>query len=147
MVLPVAALAEHSFAQSEHHDLVPGLQHIHRVATRVGTLDAHSLSYELLEISAWAGSVLEPHIAWEEADLYMEVDRRAGSPWATRLMRFEHQQIRAFVRHIEIDRETLSHETTHDELSELRGRLFGLEAVLRTHLEREELYLIPLLDQ
>ena len=62
-------------------------------------------------------------------------------------MRFEHQQIRAFVRHLEIDRETLSHETTHEELNELRGRLFGLEAVLRTHLEREELYLNPLLDQ
>ena len=36
MVLPVAALAKQSFAQSEHHDLVPGLAHIHRVATRVG---------------------------------------------------------------------------------------------------------------
>jgi hemerythrin-like domain-containing protein len=77
----------------------------------------------------------------------MEVDRRAGSPWATRLMRFEHQQIRAFVRHIEIARESLSHETTHEQLNDLRGALFGLEAVLRTHLEREELYLIPLLDE
>jgi hypothetical protein len=146
-MFPVAALAEQSFAQNEHHDLVPGLEHIHRLATRVGTLDPHALAYELLEISAWVGSVLEPHIAWEEAELYLQIDRRAGTPWATRLMRFEHQQIRAFVRRLESDRDALHQHVTHDELTDIRGRLYGLEAVLRAHLEREELYLIPLLDQ
>jgi hemerythrin-like domain-containing protein len=147
MVLPVAALAEQSFAKSEHHDLVPGLQHIHRLASRVGTLDPHALAYELLEISAWVDSVLEPHVAWEEADLYLEIDRRAGTPWATRLMRFEHRQIRAFIKQLEMDRDLLHQQVTHDELAEIRGRLYGFEALLRAHLEREELYLIPLLGQ
>jgi hemerythrin-like domain-containing protein len=147
MVPSAPALAEQSFAQSEHRDLAAGLASIHRLATRIGTVEPRSLSYELLEIGAWAGNVLEPHIAWEEADLYPDADRRAGTPWATRLMRFEHEQIRAFVRHLEMYRLSLGHQMTHEELAELRGRLFGLEALLRAHLEREELYLIPLLDQ
>ena len=147
MVLPVPALAEQSFAKSEHRELTPGLKRIHRLAVRVGTLDPHDLGYELLEITAWSNSLLGAHIAWEEADLYAEIDRRAGTPWATRLMRVEHQQIRALVQRLEDDREAIRRETTHDELVELRGRLFALEALLRAHLEREELYLLPLLDR
>ena len=147
MVPPVHALAEQSFAETEHRDLSPGLRHIHRLATQVGVMQPHDLAYELLEISAWAATLLEPHIAWEEADLYLDIDRRAGTPWATRLMRYEHQQIRAFVRHLDADREALRQEVTREELDLIRGRLFGLEAVLQAHLEREEMYLIPMLDQ
>jgi len=143
----VAALPEQSYAQHEHLELKPGLQHIHRLATRIGSLEPRDLAFELLELGAWAATALESHIAWEEADLYHEIDRVAGTPWATRLMRFEHRQIRAYIKRLETDRETVLHEVTHDELVELRGRLFGLEALLRAHVEREELYLIPLLDR
>lgn len=143
LIPPVAA--EHAFVENEQ--LASGVDHIHRLGTLVGTIPTHDLTYELLQLLSWIEKVLEPHTTWEEMVLYAKIDERAGTVWATKLMRYEHQQIRLLAHRLEVDRETLRHETTHDELVELRGRLFALEGLIRAHLEREELFLIPLLDQ
>jgi hemerythrin-like domain-containing protein len=145
--MPPAATADHAFVENEHRELTWGVDHIHHVGTRIGTIATHDLTYELLQVLSWIEKVLEPHAAWEEIAVYDQVDARAGTPWATKLMRYEHQQIRRFAHRLELDRETLHRETTHEELTELRGRLFGLEALIRAHIEREELFLIPLLDE
>ena len=142
----LVATAEHSFIENEHRELAVGLDHIHHLATSIHTMPSRELTYELLQILMWVEKVLEPHAAWEETVLYEKIDRRAGTVWATKLMRYEHQQIRQLVRRLERDRQTVVHETTH-ELVELRGRLFAFEGLIRAHLEREELFLIPLLDQ
>lgn len=145
-ISPVAT-AEHSFVENEHRELAWGIDYIHRVAARVGSVTTHELTYELLEVMSWVEKVLEPHATWEEAVLYNEIDERAGTPWATKLMRYEHEQIRRLAKRLEVDREILHHETKHEELVDLRARLSGLETLIRAHMEREELYLIPLLDQ
>lgn len=145
--IPPVTTAEHAFVENEHRELAWGVDEIHGLGTRIGTIATHDLTYELLQVLTWIEKVLEPHAAWEETVVYDEIDQRAGTTWATKLMRYEHRQIRLLAHRLELDRETLRVETTHDELVELRGRLFALEALIRAHLEREELFLIPLLDQ
>lgn len=139
--------AERSFAEHEHRDLRPGVERIHEVARAVGTIAAPDLAIVLLDVLDWVDQVVEPHAAWEDAWLYPEIDRRAGTPWATKMPRYEHHQIRAAASRLELDRETLRHEPDHDQACELRGHLVALETLLRAHVEREERFLFPLLDE
>ncbi len=112
--------AERSFVEHEHRDLRPGIDRIHDVARAVGTMAAPDLSIVLLDVLDWVDRIVEPHAAWEDTWLYPEFDRRAGTPWATRLMRFEHHQIRTAASRLETDRETLRHEPNHDQACEAR---------------------------
>ena len=138
--------AEHAFAEHEHRDLAPGIDRIHDVARVVGSITAQDLSIALLDVVDWVHAILEPHAAWEDAWLYPAIDRRAGTPWATKLMTFEHKQIQEIATEIESDREAMNREPSHERTVELRGHLFAFEALLRAHIEREDRFLIPLLE-
>ena len=142
---PHGAIAEHAFEEREHRELVPGINRIHDVAAAVGTIAAPDLCFALLDIVDWIDEVLTPHAAWEEAWLYPQFDHRAGTPWATRAMAYEHHQIREVARRVVDDREHLRNDASHAQVTALRADLFGLEALLRAHIEREERFLVPLL--
>ena len=143
---PRGTTAEHAFAEHEHRDLAHGIDRIHHVACVGGSIAAPDLSIAVLDVIDWVDTVLEPHVAWEDAWLYPEIDRRAGTPWATKFMTFEHQQILEVTRKLEADRELLHREPDRDQAVELCGYLFALEALLRAHIERENRFLIPLLE-
>jgi iron-sulfur cluster repair protein YtfE (RIC family) len=134
-----------AFEEHEHRDLTRGLNDIHEAACEFTVWVPAELSRRLLGIVDWARNVLEPHVAWEEEWLYPELDTRTGTPWATRSARFDHQQIRAVVERIRDDQQHLSGPSGSDRLSDLRCHLFSLEALLRSHIEREERFLNPLL--
>jgi hemerythrin-like domain-containing protein len=139
---------ERAFVEHEHRELAHGINRIHEVACSVGTVPALELSRALREVMEWVDGVLRPHAAWEEQWLYPELDLRAGTPWATRLLRFDHGQIRQMTSQLDHDHTRLF-EFGHlgGETPSIRCHLFGLEALLRTHLEREETFLLPLLEQ
>jgi hemerythrin-like domain-containing protein len=139
--------AERSFVDHEHRDMRPGIERIHDVARAVGTIAAPDLSIVLLDVLDWVDTVVEPHVAWEDAWLYPEIDRRAGTPWATKTMRFEHHQIRVAASRLEVDRETLQHQPDHEQVCELVRHLSALETLMRSHVEREERFLLPLLEE
>ena len=61
-------------------------------------------------------------------------------------MRYEHQQICSAVRRLPAEQTTLGHELSPSQASELASHVFGLEAMLRAHLNCEERVLLPLLD-
>jgi hemerythrin-like domain-containing protein len=143
---PHGAIAEHAFEEREHRELVPGINRIHDVALAVGTMAAPDMCFAMLDVVDWIEEVLFPHAAWEEAWLYPEFERRAGTPWATRIMAYEHHQIRDLAHKVVADREHLLHEPARAEMVALRGDLFQLEALLRAHIEREERFLVPLLE-
>ncbi len=138
--------AEHQFAEHEHRDLAPGIDRIHAVARTVGSIRPADRSSAVRGVIEWVETVLRPHAAWEDAWLYPEIVGRAGSPWATKLMTFEHQQIFELARRLEADRDLLRRELGRDEILDVQGSLFALEALLRAHIEREERFLIPLLE-
>jgi len=137
-------LPEHDFVSHEHGEMRRGLDRIHDVGSQLGT--NVEISVAALDVLHWIDAVLDPHARWEDTWLYPEMDERAGTPWATKLMSFEHQQIRDAAVALASARTTLRQARTPAALIELRARLFALEAILRAHLAREERFLIPLLE-
>ena len=135
-----------AFTEHEHRDLARGINHIHEVACEIGHSSTPELSVSLLHILRWLDNTLAPHVAWEEAWLYPEIDRRLGTPWATRAAAFDHQQLRVLAARLRVDQHLLSSRVDGDKQTEIRCHLFSLEALLRAHIEREERFLIPLLD-
>lgn len=123
-----------------------GINRIHDVACDIGHCPSPELSVHVLGVLQWLHTALELHIAWEEAWLYPEIDARTGTPWATRAARFDHQQIREMAARLGADQPLLSSHSSGDQHAETRCHLFGLEALLRAHIEREERYLLPLLE-
>lgn len=134
-----------AFEEHEHRDLVRGINHIHEVACEIGSRT--ELSTHVLGVLDWIAGVLDPHIAWEEGWLYPEIDARIGTAWATRAARFDHQQIRHATVMLRADQSLLGNRAAADQQAEIRCRLFGLEALLRAHIEREERFLVPLLNE
>jgi hypothetical protein len=136
-----------AFAEHEHRDLIHGIDHMHDVACAVGTWATPELTVHIREILSWVDAALQPHVSWEESWLYPEIDARTGTPWATRAARFDHAQIRTMAARLRTDQETLLAGGAHEHIADLRCHLFGLEALLRAHVEREERYLMPLLEE
>ncbi|HTS14892.1 MAG TPA: hemerythrin domain-containing protein [Candidatus Sulfotelmatobacter sp.] len=136
-----------AFTEHEHRELAHGLDRIHDVACGIGGWVEPDLSGRVLEILTWLERDLEPHVAWEESWLYPQLEARTGSPWVTRFARFDHHQIRDMAARVGADQERLHAEGKPTQLPELKCHLFSLEALLRAHLEREERYLIPLLEE
>jgi len=69
-----------AFEEHEHLDLVRGINRIHDIACEIGRSPSSELSVHMLGTLQWLDSVLEPHVAWEEAWLYPEIDARTGTP-------------------------------------------------------------------
>ena len=136
-----------AFAEHEHLELARGLNRLHDAAGEIGHRDPAELSAHVLGILEWLDAVVKPHIAWEDAWLYPEIDARAGTPWATRATRFDHQQIREMAARLLADRPLLNSRPSAEQRVEIRCHLFSLEALLRAHIEREERYLLPLLEE
>jgi hypothetical protein len=136
-----------AFAEHEHLDLARGIDHIHDIACEIGRRPTPELSLHVLGILQWSEQVLDPHMAWEDGWLFPEIDLRAGTTWATRSARFDHRQIREMLERIRIDQRSLMQGMSVDHHAGLRCHLFGLEALLRAHIEREQRFLIPVLDE
>lgn len=137
-------IPERDFVEHEHRELARDLDRINEAGMLVGTNEALSLA--ALDILHWVEAVLEPHAKWEDRWLYPEIDRRAATAWATKLMSFEHVQIRDAVHALAKARARFHEAPTSVGGIALRARLFALEAILRAHVAREERFLIPLLD-
>jgi hemerythrin-like domain-containing protein len=140
------AQAVWAFTEHEHRDLVRGINRIHEVACEIGGRSTAELSLHVLEILRWVDTTLEPHIAWEESWLYPEIDARIGTPWATRAARFDHWQVREMAARLRADQHLFGSREAAEQQAETRCHLFGLEALIRAHIEREERLIIPLLD-
>ena len=135
-----------AFEEHEHLDLVRGINRIHDIACQIGRIATPELAHRLGDILGWLDGTLDPHIGWEEAWLYPEIEVRIGTPWATTAARFDHQQIREMIGRIRLDQPLLAgHDHEAADPAEIRCHLFSLEALLRAHIEREERFLIPLL--
>ncbi len=141
------AAPELHMLEHEHREIARGIDRIGELAPQVGRVTTANLSAELRAVLDWIRRVLAPHADWEDAWLYPEIDRLAGTPWATRLMRFEHQEIRTATAELEEAWRHLRGEPGLEELSILRGQVYRLEGMIRAHFEKEERFLVPLLEE
>ena len=138
--------AVRAFTEHEHLELARGINHIHEAARSVGQLAGAGSVLQVRDVLNWFDRDLAPHLAWEETWLYPRIDTIAGTPWATRSMRFDHVQLRAVVEGLRTDERDAVHDHTRALDERLRCRLFALEALVRAHVEREERLLVPLLS-
>ncbi len=134
-----------TFAEHEHEELSAGIDRIHELAEELATLPVDQRADSIRKVLHWIDADLKPHMAWEESWLFPQIDARARTPWATRVIRFDHQQITAQAERLHAHSACGSHFPSHDAVT-LLADLSGLEALLRANVEREERFLLPLLE-
>jgi len=134
-----------AFVEHEHQELEAGIERIHRSAEDLPRLAVDQKSAAVTRVLRWVDEVLKPHMTWEETWLFPQIDDRERTPWATRLVRFDHRQIAQQAERLHAH--TLGGERgTPGEARTLVADLSSLEALLRANLEREEQFLLPLLE-
>jgi len=138
--------SELSYAQHEHQEVRTGIDQIHKAAAALGWTSNQQAANDIRRVRDWFQGVLVPHAAWEDAVIYPEIERLTHTEWSVKQMRYEHYQIERAAAALNDDIEALQEPVTHQEASEIRGHLLGLEALLRAHLEREDLFILPLLE-
>jgi hemerythrin-like domain-containing protein len=134
-----------TFAEHEHEELAAGIDRIHELGEELATLPVDQRAASIRRVLHWVDTDLKPHMAWEESWLFPQIDDRARTPWATRVIRFDHQQIAAQADRLDAHSACGSHFPSHDTVT-LLADLSGLEALLRANVEREERFLLPLLE-
>jgi iron-sulfur cluster repair protein YtfE (RIC family) len=145
---PIAADAiEVQLLEHEHRRLHDGLSGLREAidgahpSTRADAID------RVVRTLAWLRRELLPHAAWEEAWLYPHLDTVAGTPWATRALRFEHEQIRELATALEVEFAAAEAHWSPDEAHRLVVALTRLETLLSAHLAQEQWFVEPLLDR
>jgi len=133
-----------SFLEHEHDELAGGLNQLHELAEQLSALSVERLAHR--SAIDWLEGSVTPHMTWEERWLFPQIDERARTPWATRLVRFDHQQITEQIHRLRAHRVHLEHGPSGEAIAEVRCDLYALEALLRSCLEREERVLLPLLE-
>ena len=123
-----------------HRALLPELGVLRIAADAVGSADGaeqFDLALRLLERH------LLPHMAAEEAALYPTIDRLSGND-ATVALRHDHSEIRRRITTLGSLRRSTEPSAMLQHL--LRAALYGLDAIIGLHLDREEHLYYPLLD-
>jgi len=134
-----------TFVEHEHDELAVGIERIHWLGEELAFLPVDQRAASIRNVLHWIDADLKPHMSWEDSWLFPEIDARAGTPWATRLARFDHQQIAAQAERLHVHCDQEGHLPAHD-IVKLAADLSGLEALLRASLEREERLLFPMLE-
>lgn len=140
-------IIEARFYEDEHRRIRAGLAALQQTvaeADRLGRLDAIE---RLTRLVIWLRRDLLPHAAWEEAWLYPRLDHEAGSPWTTRALRLEHQQIRELAGRLDREFDELNEHWNQRIVVEFVAALARLEAVISSHLAQEDRFVLPLLDE
>ena len=140
-----ASEAVRAFAQHEHQDLARGIDGIHDAACIVGNVPSSEVIRRVEGVLAWFDRELQPHLTWEESWLYPQIEAATGTPWSTRAARFDHAEVRDAVEHLRREQLAVLGHSNLDLQSDLRCRLFSIEALLRAHVQREEQLLLPIL--
>jgi hemerythrin-like domain-containing protein len=134
-----------AFGEHEHRELARGLDRIHAAGCALGNGLKVDDVRAIRDVLRWSESTLQPHIDWEESWLYPQIDALTRTPWATRAARFDHAQIRGVASRLRHDEESAADGLTATAIEEVRSHLFAYEALLRTHIDREEQLLLPVL--
>jgi len=143
----VVTEGEGRFAAQEHRDLAHGLAHIGETIERSTELTSDQLWARLHHALGWLAQELRPHLIWEDTWLYPQLDRIAGTPWATRGAHFEHRQIETLITALENDSARWLDHSTPRTNADLVAHLSAIQAVIAAHVEREERLLLPLLEE
>ena len=141
-----ADIIERRFVEQEHQRLRAGLANLEEAILAAHRQTQTEAMGEVVKTLHWLRRDVLPHAAWEEAWLYSHVDAQAGTPWATRALRFQHEQIRELATALENEFQLAHEHWTGEQSCRLMVALTRLETLVAAHLAQEERMVVPLLD-
>ena len=141
-----ADIIERRFVEEEHRRLRTGLANLQEAILATHRQTQSEAMAEVVRTLHWLRRDVLPHAAWEEAWLYSHIDTQAGTPWATRALRFQHEQIREVATALENEFQVAHEHWTSERSCRLVVALTRLETLVAAHLAQEERMVIPLLD-
>ena len=142
-----ADVIEVQLLEHEHQRIRDGLANLQdaiagaHACSRVEAIDG------VVRTLSWLRRELLPHAAWEEAWLYPHLDTVAGTPWATRALRLEHEQIREVAAALEQAFVAAEARWSTEQAYRLVVALTRLESLISAHLAQEQWFVRPLLDR
>jgi len=141
-----ADIIERRFVEEEHRRLRTGLANLEEAILATHRQTQSEAMAEVVRTLHWLRRDVLPHAAWEEAWLYSHIDTQAGTPWATRALRFQHEQIREVATALENEFQLAHEHWTSEQTCRLVVALTRLETLVAAHLAQEERMVVPLLD-
>ncbi len=90
------------------------------------------------DLVAFLHDSVEPHTRIDEQVLYRDAAERLGSPLVTASMAYDHLAIRTWIAKLA--------EADEDDVDTLRELLYGLDALIRVHIWKEDELLVRPLD-
>jgi DUF438 domain-containing protein len=120
-----------------HAGLSNELERLRTLAERYPELTEEQRRSEHEQIVAFLHDKVEPHTKLDERLLYPEVAERLGDALVATSMNYDHLAIRHWIAELAT---ADPHDTAH-----LQQLLYGLEAIIRVHIwKEEELFVKPL---
>jgi hypothetical protein len=136
----VGTLRDMSQAQfREQHEVFRAWTDELRAAARIiPELDAAARFALVADLVAFLQEKIEPHTHVDEQVLYPQAAARLGSPLATAAMAYDHLAIRTWIAKLT--------EADEDDVATLQELLYGLDALIRVHLWKEDELMVRPLD-
>ena len=138
---------EERIVEREHLALRAGLGMLEGTIDDAHRLTRHELADRVARTTSWLHREVLPHAAWEEAWLYPHADQATGSPWTTRALRFQHEQIRELAGALERASVVAHEHWTPEIVYGLVAAMARVDALLSAHLAQEELSVLPVLEE
>lgn len=146
MNVTAADRVEGRIIHEEHQRLRTGLAALEQTIADAYRLSRPELSDRVHRALEWIRRDLLPHAAWEDAWLYPQLDREAETPWATRVLRFEHTQINEIAVGLETDAQELRERWSMELAFRIVARIASLHCIVAAHVAQEERFVLPVLD-
>ena len=120
-----------------HTELRAWTDRLRAAARALPALDRSERIGVVADLVAFLHERVEPHTRLDEIVLYPTAEARSGSPLATASMAYDHLAIRSWIAKLA--------EADEDDVETLQELLYGLDALIRVHLWKEdELFVKPL---
>jgi hemerythrin-like domain-containing protein len=130
-------MAEAEF-RARHDEFRAWTDELRSAARRLPVLDPAERFSLLADIVAFLQEKVEPHTHVDEQVLYPQAAARMGSPLATAAMAYDHLAIRAWIAKLA--------EADERDVATLQELLYGLDALIRVHLWKEDELMVHPLD-
>jgi len=121
-----------------HDEFRAWTSELRSAARRMPELEASARFALLADIVAFLQEKVEPHTRVDEQVLYPQAAARMGSPLATAAMAYDHLAIRAWIAKLA--------EADDRDVATLQELLYGLDALIRVHLWKEDELMVGPLD-
>jgi len=123
--------------RARHDEFRAWTDELRKAARRLPELEPAARLSVVADLVAFLQEKVEPHTHVDEQVLYPQAAARMGSPLATAAMAYDHLAIRAWIAKLA--------EADEQDVATLQELLYGLDALIRVHLWKEdELMLNPL---